>query len=90
MPDVVLWFCIRLHHYVGDGSEQPGSDAAERHARSPPTPAHVASTPLNHAEGRRGMSVSWRKEGGGGFHILLFQPPNAPMTDAVGSLRSSG
>lgn len=26
------------------------------------------------------MSASWRR--GGGFHILPFQPPNAPMADA--------
>lgn len=62
-------------------------DAAERHARSPPTPAHVASTPLNHTE-REERDERFLEEGG--FHILLFQLPNPPMTDAVGSLRSSG
>lgn len=36
-------------------------DAAERHARCPPAPAHVASTPLHQTEGRRGMSASWRR-----------------------------
>lgn len=49
-------------------------DAAERHARSPPTPAHVASTPLNHTEGKE------RDEGGGGIpHPAV--PTSKPTDD---------
>lgn len=62
-------------------------DAAERHARSPPTPAHVAST--SKPDGGEERDERFLEEGGIP-HPALFQPPNAPMTDAVGSLRSSG
>lgn len=62
--------------------------------RSPPTPAHVASILPNHTVGLGGRGGGGRVFPGAGGGIpppaAAASGPNAPMSDAVGSLRCSG